>query len=121
MDEQLTLGEFEELVLMAVGRLGSDAYGVTIKQEVESATEKPSSYGAIYTILERLEKKGYVRSWMGEPTNERGGRAKKYFQVEGAGERALDEADRRREAAAQARTRLRQGWVLGFMGRCWSR
>ena len=83
------LGPFEELVLMALIRLGTNAYGVTIRQELAKRTGKDISVGAAYTTLERLERNGYVSSWMGEPTPERGGRAKRYFRIEAPGEKAL--------------------------------
>jgi PadR family transcriptional regulator PadR len=96
------LGEFEEIVMLAILRLGVNAYGVTIRREIESQIQRTTSVGAVYTTLERLEKKGYVTSRHGEPTAERGGRAKRYFQVEGAGADAL-------ERAMIARQRLLKG------------
>jgi DNA-binding PadR family transcriptional regulator len=86
------LGEFEELVLLAILRLDDQAYGVSIRREIESETERSTSVGAVYTTLERLERKGYITSWEGEATAERGGRAKRYFQIEGAGAEALRQA-----------------------------
>ena len=84
------LGEFEVLNLAAVSTLGSDAYGMTIHERVEELAEGRSvSLGSVYTTLDRLEKKGYVRSWFSEPTPERGGRSKRFFEVTGAGEKAL--------------------------------
>jgi DNA-binding PadR family transcriptional regulator len=83
------LGEFEALVLMAVLRLGSDAYGVTIHREIEEQARRKCTLGALYTTLDRLEDKGYVSSRIGDPTPERGGRAKKYFKVEAHGASAL--------------------------------
>jgi PadR family transcriptional regulator PadR len=84
-----SLGEFETLVLMAVLRLDKDAYGMRIHQEIETRARRRCSYGALYTTLDRLEQKGYVSSKVGEPTAERGGRAKKFFQVEGLGAATL--------------------------------
>jgi PadR family transcriptional regulator PadR len=84
------LGRFEELVLHAVARLGDGAYGVPIRRQIADWTERDVSFGAIYTTLERLERKGYVSSRTGEPTPERGGRAKKYFRIEAPGIRALE-------------------------------
>lgn len=104
MGETSSIGTFEELVLLATLRLGTNAYGVTIHQAVEDAAQKTVTIGAIYTTLERLEAKGYVSSRQGEATPERGGRAKRYFKVEGAGTKALDEMERMR---AQLRTGLR--------------
>lgn len=83
------MGEFEQLVLLAILRLGDDAYGMEIRGEIESVTGRPTSYGAVYTTLSRLEGKGYVSHELGESTPERGGRAKKYFKVERAGRDAL--------------------------------
>jgi PadR family transcriptional regulator, regulatory protein PadR len=101
------LGELDELVLLAVWRLGDDAYGVPIRQMVDESTGKETSVGAIYASLGRLEQKGYVSSRMGEATPERGGRAKRYYRIEGAGQTALDEADR-------ARRLLRSGLKPSF-------
>jgi len=84
-----SLGEFEQLILFALLRLGDDAYGVTIRQEIEKRTGRNVSSGAIYTALERMEVRGYVTSRMGEPTPERGGRRKKYYTLEAAGSKAL--------------------------------
>jgi DNA-binding PadR family transcriptional regulator len=90
------LGEFEELLLLAIINLGNETYGVPIAETIEKATGKRVSTGALYTALSRLEEKGFVRSWMGEATKERGGRAKKYFAVEGAGELALRQSEQAR-------------------------
>ena len=70
-----TLGEFEQLLLLAIVHLGEDAYGVTIRQEVEARTGRDVAIGALYTSLDRLERKGFVRSTMSEPTPDRGGRS----------------------------------------------
>jgi DNA-binding PadR family transcriptional regulator len=86
------LGGFEEIVLLSVLKLGADAYGVKIRQCVEEATERPTSVGAIYATLDRLERKGFVSSIKGEPTVKRGGRAKRYFKVNASGVQALNEA-----------------------------
>src|SRR5690349_13649977 len=82
-DEMLSLGEFEEIVLLAVRHLGSNAYGVPIRQAVEEARGRTTSIGAVYTTLERLEQKGMVSSALGEATPQRGGRAKRYYHLEG--------------------------------------
>lgn len=89
MDEY-RLGRFEELVLLALVRLRENAYGVPIRREIADRTGRDVSFGAVYTTLERLERKGYVSSRMGDPTPERGGRAKRYFQIEAPGIRALE-------------------------------
>ena len=87
--KQLRLGEFEEIVLMAILRLGDDAYGVPIRRLIEAETNRSTSFGALYTTFDRLEKKGYVSSRQGGATSERGGRAKRYLKVESAGLEAL--------------------------------
>lgn len=83
------LGEFELVVLLALARLGSDAYGVSIYEEIQRITRRDASIPAVYVTLTRLEKKALVSSRVGEPTDERGGRAKKFFKVEPAGADAL--------------------------------
>jgi DNA-binding PadR family transcriptional regulator len=90
MDGNDRLGRFEELLLLALVRLGETAYGVTIRREIAERTGRDVSFGAVYTTLERLARKGYVSSRMGDPTPERGGRAKKYFRIEAPGIRALE-------------------------------
>ncbi len=89
------MGEFEQIVLLALLRLGNDAYGMEIRQEIERRTGRETSYGAVYTTLDRLDRKGYVTFRMGDATAERGGRARKYFRVEAAGRRALTETRER--------------------------
>lgn len=88
------LGEFEQLVLIAILRLGDDAYGATIRREIEERTARRLSISAVYTTLERLEAKGCLRSWVGDPTPERGGRRRKYFALQPLGARALKTAYR---------------------------
>lgn len=83
------IGEFEQLILFALIRLGSDAYGVTIRQDIEGRTGRAVSPGALYTALDRLEKRGLVASRLGEPTPLRGGKRKRLYTVQPAGERAL--------------------------------
>jgi PadR family transcriptional regulator PadR len=83
------IAEFEELVLLAILKLGSNAYGVTIHEALEE-TGRKVTIGALYTTLSRLEEKGLISSWMGDATVERGGRAKKYFKVLATGARALN-------------------------------
>src|SRR5207253_11154908 len=85
------IAEFEELVLLAILKLGDGAYGAAIHEALEEVGRR-TSIGALYTTLSRLEGKGLVASWTGEPTLERGGRAKKYFKVRSSVERALREA-----------------------------
>jgi PadR family transcriptional regulator PadR len=71
------LGSLEHIVMLAVMRLGSDAYGMTVRREIENATGRDMSIGAVYATLVRLESKGFIKSHTGEPTAERGGRAKR--------------------------------------------
>lgn len=85
------LGEFEELVLLAILAMEGNAYGVTIRQLLEKETGRSVSYGALYTTLDRLERKGYVSSRQGGATATRGGRAKRFFKVEGLGRQVLKE------------------------------
>ena len=85
------LGEFEYLMLTATSRSGEDAYGVTIRQEIEEATGHPCSIGALYTTLDRLEAKGFVKTWMGEATPRRGGRPKRMVRITAKGIQAASE------------------------------
>jgi len=85
------LGDFERIVLLALVGLRENAYGVTIRREIEERAGRKVSYGALYTTLDRMEAKGYVSSRVGEPTQARGGRAKKYFRIEAPGIKALNE------------------------------
>jgi len=88
-----SLGQFEQLVMTAILTLRDDAYGVTIHGKVEElARPKAVSLGAVYVTLDRLEDKGFVASWLSEPTAERGGRAKRCYRLEALGERALQES-----------------------------
>jgi DNA-binding PadR family transcriptional regulator len=88
------LGEFEQLVLMALLRLGPDAYGATIRREIEQRTERSLAISAVYVTLERLEGKGLVASRIGDPTPERGGRRRKHYALLPVGRRALAQAYR---------------------------
>lgn len=83
------LGALEHIVLLAVMRLGSDAYGMTVRREIESTTGRDISIGAVYATLVRLESKGLVKSYTGEPTAMRGGRAKRHVTITAAGKGAL--------------------------------
>ncbi|NJN42617.1 MAG: PadR family transcriptional regulator [Flammeovirgaceae bacterium] len=87
------LGELEELVLLTVGVLYPEAYGVAVMDEIEQQTGRSLNISAVHAVLKRLEDKGYVKSKMGEPTNERGGRRKRIFLLTAAGKRALEEAN----------------------------
>ena len=83
------LGELEQIVLLAALRLGEGAYGVPIRLEIEKRTGRSLTVGALYRTLDRLEEKGYVTSWFGDPTPERGGRSKRYFEVRPLGVRTV--------------------------------
>ncbi len=94
------LGEFEQIVLLAVLRLGDGAYGVPIRQEIAERAGRPVTVGALYATLDRLESKGLVHSWFADPTPQRGGRSKRYFRVLPKG----------MEALAESRTMLQNMW-----------
>jgi len=84
------LGEFEQLVLLAILRCGEDAFGAAIQREIEAQAGRPASLGAVYTTLARLEQKGLVDTWIGEPTAERGGRRRRHYRLRPAGRRELE-------------------------------
>jgi PadR family transcriptional regulator PadR len=84
-----TIGDFEQLILFALVRLGPDAYGASLRREIEARTGRTISAGAMYTALDRLETRGFVSSHLGEPTPERGGKRKRLYTLHPAGERAL--------------------------------
>ena len=84
------LGEFEQIVLLAVVRLGDKAYGVPIRREIAERGGRGTSVGALYSTLDRLEAKGYVNSWFADPTPLRGGRSKRYFRITAPGLEALE-------------------------------
>ena len=94
MDKNRLLGGFENLLLLVILRLDDRAYGVAIRHELLDQAQKDVAIGAIYTGLDRLEQKGFVKSWTGEPTPERGGRAKKFYGVTAQGKKALQETHR---------------------------
>ena len=85
------LGEFELLVMLTVIRLAEGAYGVPISREIERQTGRDVAFGTVYATLERLQKKGFVCSKLGDATPERGGRAKRYFRVTATGLRTVRE------------------------------
>ena len=102
----INLGEFEQLILLAVLRLRDNAYGVTIREELAARAGRSVAPGAMYTALERLETKGLIVSRMGDPTPQRGGRAKRHVTVTAAGLKALNRSVRAYE-------RLLEGLDLG--------
>ena len=87
-----TLGEFEHLTLLAVFRLGDDAYGMRVRREIAERTKRDVTIGAVYTTLDRLAAKGLLTSALSDPTPERGGRAKRSFHVTGLGIASLNRA-----------------------------
>jgi len=84
------LGEFEEIVILTIGVLYKEAYGVSIKREIELRLSRKVSMGALHTALVRLEDKGYVKSFSVEATQERSGRPKRYFQITALGKKAME-------------------------------
>jgi PadR family transcriptional regulator, regulatory protein PadR len=88
------LGDFEQLVLMGVLRLGDAAYGAAIRQEIHARSGRDVSISAVYTTLDRLESKGFLSSWIGAPTAQRGGRRRKFYALRPAGTAALQQAYR---------------------------
>lgn len=91
------LGEFEELVLLAVRQLGEEAHGANIQMVLADEADREVTLGAIYAAMDRAQRKGLADSWLGEPTPERGGRAKRHYAVTEAGEAALEESRAVRE------------------------
>lgn len=94
MSKARNLGEFEQVVLLAILRLKEHAYGVSIRVEISECTGRDTASGALYTTLDRLEEKGFVISRIGEPTSERGGRAKRFYNVTASGAAAIARAQR---------------------------
>src|SRR5687768_17989591 len=106
------LGDFEQLVLFGVLRLGDEAYGAHIRQEIHARSGRDVSINAVYTTLDRLETKGLLKSWVGEPTPLRGGRRRKFYALRPAGVAALRQAYRAFTAMAdgfQTRRDLKGG------------
>ena len=92
MMQPSSLGEFEQIVLLAILRLGDNAYGATIRSEIAACTGREPAPGALYTTLDRMGEKAILRSWLGEATPQRGGRAKRYFGLTKTGRAALIKA-----------------------------
>ena len=86
------LGDFEQLILLGVLRLEDNAYGAAIRQEIHARSGRDVSINAVYTTLDRLENKGLLRSWVGEPTPQRGGRRRKFYALRPVGVTALRQA-----------------------------
>jgi DNA-binding PadR family transcriptional regulator len=94
------LGEFEHIVVLALLRLEDRAYGVTVRQEIQARINRDVSIGAVYATLNRLQAKGYVKSFRGDPTPERGGRSKRFFRITAKGVAAVN----RTQSALQSMT-----------------
>jgi PadR family transcriptional regulator len=88
--KKFQLGEFEEIVLLTIGILHKEAYGVSIKKEIEERLSRNVSMGALHTALVRLEDKGYLRAFEGEATADRAGRPKKFFEITALGKKAME-------------------------------
>jgi len=100
------LGEFEEIVMLAVGILYKEAYGIAIIDEIESRANRKVSIGSLQTVLRRLEEKGYLSSEFGEATSVRGGKRKRYFSLTALGSRVLRETQERRKDMFKAIPRV---------------
>lgn len=96
------LGEFEELVMLAIGISGNKAYSVSIKDELESRLSRTVSMGALHTALKRMEEKGFLRSFDGESTEERAGRPKRYFEITALGKKAIQYTKETRDSLWRA-------------------
>ena len=107
MAERDSLGEFEHLIVLALLRLEDRAYGVTVRQEIEFRTKREVSIGAVYATLDRLERKGYVKSRRGDPTPERGGRSKRFFRVTAKGMTAVNRTHRALRSMAEGLNLIR--------------
>src|ERR1700675_3527473 len=107
----MKLGEFEYLLITAAARLKDGAYGAAIREEIEATTGRKCSIGALYTTLDRLETKGLLKTWMGETTPQRGGRAKRMVRVTAKGVQAA-------KSFYDAVTRISRGasWVVNRSG-----
>ena len=108
-EKEKFLGEFEQFLLLSILKLGDNAYGSTVRQQLAETIQRDVTIGALYTTLERLEKKGLLDSKMGEVTPERGGRAKKYFKVTAKGLSAL-------KRSKQALTSMWENVALSLSG-----
>jgi len=110
MSKDVSLGDFEHLVLLAVMRLGEDAYGMKVRREIAERTGRDVAIGAVYATLDRLTEKDLVKSWLGEPSAERGGRAKRTFRVTAAGLQAVERTQQHlREMVEGLRVPLARG------------
>jgi PadR family transcriptional regulator PadR len=108
----IMLGEFEYLLITVAAGLGDEAYGAAIRQEIETMTERKCSIGAIYTTIDRLEAKGLLKTWMGDATPQRGGRAKRMVRLTPKGVRAAKDF-----YDAVMRVSRGASWVMNRAGR----
>jgi len=104
------LGEFEEIVLLAIAILDADAYGISIKDEIKKRMNRDASIGALHSSLNRLEEKGYIQSKEGDTTPERGGRRKLYYSITKSGVRALERSRQLRNDMWDAIPPLTLNW-----------
>jgi DNA-binding PadR family transcriptional regulator len=107
------LGEFEEIVILTIGVLYKEAYGVAIKKEIEARLARQVSMGAMHTALVRLEDKGYIKSYEGESTEERMGRPRRYFQITALGKRAMEHTKSTRDDLWSAIPKVALKLVVG--------
>jgi len=114
MIKKYQLGEFEEVVMLTVGVLYTNAYGVSIKKEIEDRLSRGVSVGALQSALKRLEDKGYLKSHEGESTQERAGRPKRYFVITALGKRALEHTKLMRDELWKAIPKV--AWNPKFTG-----
>lgn len=85
------IGEFEELVLLTIATLGEQAYGVAVLEDIQHRAKRKISIGALHSTITRLDEKGFITSYLGEPTKERGGRRKRFFQLTASAKQALSD------------------------------
>jgi PadR family transcriptional regulator PadR len=112
--KKFQLGEFEEVVMLTVGILYKDAYGVSIKKEIETRLSRNVSVGALQTALKRLEQKGYLKSRDGESTQERAGRPKRYFMITAYGKKAMEYSKSTRNTLWDAIPKIALQSVIGY-------
>jgi PadR family transcriptional regulator PadR len=112
------LGEFELLVMLAVIRLGRDAYGMLVLHEIEEQARRRSSIGAVYATLERLVEKGFLKTWLAAATEERGGKRKRFHEVTASGATTLNST---LHSLDRMRISTREGVRSGALFKQWSR
>lgn len=105
----MALGDLEQLVMLALLRLGDEGFGAAVQREIAERSERDVTLGAVYTALARLEEKGFVRSRLGDPLPQRGGRRRRHYEVLPAGRAAIAEAWRAMRALSRGLTTLLEG------------